>query len=330
MLDYNLATNGVAEDSEKDRQILNDVAKEQYQSGLLDKMNVCSVWPNECDVDDSVLMDGGLSDGGSLAQNIAVYQAGKVDEDITKTTVKVIYSNHKQPDRRETDFAAYFRTSFNEGVPPGEYIWLPSFVRSDEAQVAPKPNKRIFDEHLEEQTVEDAYEATDDGSSIMTAMFTGTTIDNIAYGIRAGQRVEILLIKTGSLLPTDLIGKFFTSLFKQSFADLAAEISANQILKKRVVAFLEDSPPEAAPSFTTAPIPPSPISAPVPMVHTPSKTPTVASDDGGIGIMGKGKGAGGGMNGSGKKGGRSASWAWLVRCAVSNLSSILELYEFTV
>jgi hypothetical protein len=258
VVDY--AIGDSVEQAEELRNVFRQVLEEQYQDGVVDMQNVCSTWPQECTVEDSILSDSIFSDLGTIAHNIAVYQdrVSESDDDFSKP-LKVIYVDNKIPQNRFPSFVAYFRTWFNEGVEPDGYIWIPSTDANTPPSLVAQANRRVFDEYLDEDMIDAAHEATDDGSTVTTAIFKTTTVKNAAFGVPAGRKLEIFAIKPGSFLPSDLFGKLLASIFKQPFVSPAAEISGNQILKERLAAFLEEIP-MAAPTSDTPTT--SPSSAP--------------------------------------------------------------------
>ena len=68
------------------------------------------------------------------------------------------------------------------------------------------------------------------GSNLTIAVYNATTIDNPAFGVKAGQRVQILLLRINSNIPTTLIGPALTKTYQEPMASLAHEIASSDVL----------------------------------------------------------------------------------------------------
>ena len=77
------------------------------------------------------------------------------------------------------------------------------------------------------------------GSNVTTAILKGTTIDNPNFGIRAGQRVEILLINLNEPITTYIVTPDLAQFFTEPLASMTKHIADNEELAKRVEEFAE-------------------------------------------------------------------------------------------
>jgi len=69
--------------------------------------------------------------------------------------------------------------------------------------------------------------------------FTATTIDNDAYGVRSGQRVNILYIRLYSGIPPSILGRYMTNTWMESLARLSRRIAINTDLRNAIRRFME-------------------------------------------------------------------------------------------
>lgn len=80
---------------------------------------------------------------------------------------------------------AYFNTTLNAGVKPGNFIW-PAGVGSDTApQYNPQRSNQIFEETMTEDMLKPLFSPIN-GTNLTSATILATTVDNPAYGIVAG------------------------------------------------------------------------------------------------------------------------------------------------
>ena len=89
-----------------------------------------------------------------------------------------------------------------------------------------------------------------EGSNMTTALLKGTTLDNPAFSVVAGQSVEILLINTNEPIPTIIAAPSEIDAVKGPMGDMAVEIATSEELLKRVQAFVSlngDYPDEDVP-----------------------------------------------------------------------------------
>jgi hypothetical protein len=223
-----LQQNGTA----KERLAFDTAVDKFYNNTLFDDISVCSQWPNKCGDVDGRFIDGYYTDSPTLALNIGQYQT-REGGDLAKT-LRVIVTNNNNYLYGPEPVLAYFNTSFNTNVSPGEFFWpSPSVWCFPIGILSPQ----IFEETLEMSDI-DAVTESISGLNVTTAVLNGTTIDNPAFKTKAGQKVEILFISLNSFIPTDIIGVTEIEEYIQPLADMAKSISENQELVDRVSSFM--------------------------------------------------------------------------------------------
>ena len=76
----------------------------------------------------------------------------------------------------------------------------------------------------------------------MTYCFlNATTIDNAYFGVKAGQKVEILLFEINSDIPTFLIGRNVTTTHVEPLVNLTRDIATNTDLVSLVKSFAKST-----------------------------------------------------------------------------------------
>ncbi len=195
---------------------------------------ICTQYPNQCDERDAHLGDGGSTDGTSVALAIAQHQS-KGD---TTTRLKVIVTLTFFLDNYDSKFLAYFHTAFNEGIAPGDFIWIPS---TDDPNV-PGPNPwrspQIFAEAMNQTTLDTLREGGALGSVNASAFqLTLTTISNPAFHITANQPVNMLVLTYFGSTPTFLIGEDVNA-FKGITAQISKDLASDQELLTAVNDFI--------------------------------------------------------------------------------------------
>lgn len=206
-----------------------------YNTGLLDDLAVCSQWPLECGESDGRLLDGGFTDGPTMAQNIGQYQT--IDNGDLDKTLKMIVTNNNYYSDSNAKFLSYFSTSFNEDVSPGDFVWAPGTGSGQIAQQTPWRSMQIFQESMDSAALEDAFVEIS-GTNLTTAVYKATTIDNPAFGVKEGQKVEILLLQINSNIPTFIVGSSVTEAMTEPLAELAEQIAGSKQLVGRINEFL--------------------------------------------------------------------------------------------
>jgi hypothetical protein len=215
-------------------EIVDRIGQELYSNPLFQNLAVCSAWPNTCTESDGRLLDGSYSDGPSVAMNIGRYQSS--DNRSKFNTIKMIVADHKTTEENNVHLLSYFSTTFNKGVNPGDFIWLPS-TTSDPAQNTPVQSPQIFQEYIDESTFESSFHPIN-GINVTYAILNATTIDNPAFGVVSGQPVELLVLHTNSDIPTALLGADLTTAYIEPLATMAESIASSMELVHVIKSFV--------------------------------------------------------------------------------------------
>jgi hypothetical protein len=219
--------------------LVDQLANTLYTIPGFEDLGVCSQWSEICTERDARLIDGGFTDGPTLALNIGQYQT--VDSGDLSRDMKIVFTNHNYFADSNVKFLSYFETSFNKDVAPGEFIW------ADGPQATPWRSPQIFEEELDDSTLLDAFRSIE-GTNFTTAVYNVTTIDNPAFGVKAGQQVQILLLQINSYIPVSVFGPEAIMQFTAPMADMAESIAGSTELQNRILAFLEIPQPTQAPT----------------------------------------------------------------------------------
>ncbi|KAL7538148.1 hypothetical protein ACHAXR_008329 [Thalassiosira sp. AJA248-18] len=122
--------------------------------------------------------------------------------------------------------------------------------------LVPYQSPQIFSDVMDSAMLDDHMEPIS-GSNMTTATLKGTAIDSPIFGIRAGQRVEILLINLNAPITTYMLP--LQTLYTEPLANTTRNIAMNEELASRIKAFvgpLSDDKPED-PGGTESPSPSS-------------------------------------------------------------------------
>ena len=195
------------------------------------KLGFCNQWPNACGIHDTMLSDGGISDGISLGLHIGQYHS--IDKGDKSKVLKVIISISNNWLDNDSKLLAYFKTTFNQGVEPGGFLWGPGFREALAAQINPWRSPQIFENYLDQETLLEMRTPIPN-SPVSTVRMTATTIRNPAYHVQAGQTVDLLLL----FLTNSTIG--INDSNKVPLAELARGIAASDELLERVVDFVSN------------------------------------------------------------------------------------------
>ena len=201
-----------------------------YRLPILDKIAVCSKWPNKCGERDGIFVDGYVADNPALANNIG--QNHRSGGDLGRK-MKVILTNTNQEwgtAFQYTQILQYFESPINKDVKAGEFIW-PSGMWT------PYQSPQLFQEAMNSSTLDELLEGIE-GSNMTTAILNGTTIDNPSFGVKAGQHVEILLINVNEPITTYVVTPTIIRQFTEPLANMTKSIAENEELRRRVEAFL--------------------------------------------------------------------------------------------
>jgi len=205
-----------------------------YQESTFDKLSVCSQWPNECGARDAHFIDGYYIDNPAVVINVGHHLQKHGVNNTKNQTMKLIVTNTNQVWDTEFNIAQilqYFSTDLNKGVSPGDYLWCPGLY-------APYRSPQIFEEFLDEDGLNNALKPVP-ASNMTTANFRATTIENPAFGVLAGQVVDILLLNLNEEITTYVVGKSIVDQWTQPLADMTKNIAFNEVLLERVLGFVE-------------------------------------------------------------------------------------------
>ena len=198
-----------------------------YQNPNFDNFAVCSQWPNPCGERDGFFVDGWFIDNPALVVNVGhVQQKGLASPDIPLKVILTNTNDSWDTSFHYTQFLLYFSTHFNQGVPPGGFLWAPG-------NYAPYRSPQIFEEYLDEAGLEALWESIPD-SNMTTALLRGTTLDNPSFGVTKGQPVEILLLNLNEPITTFVVGAQIVRDLTQPLANMTAHIASSQVLVQRV------------------------------------------------------------------------------------------------
>ena len=224
-------------------------------------MAVCTQWPNPGGEQDGFFIDGWFVDNPAFIINVAHEQqrqlqkleqhqqlleavaAAAAARNITvanSTTptlklepLKAIITNTNQEwdtEWNRAQFLQYFSTYFNRNVSAGGFLWGPGFY-------APYRSPQIFEEYLDPNGIDALLEPIE-GTNLTTALLTGTTVDNPAFGVVGGQTVNILLLNTNAPITTYVVGLSQIEALSEPLAEMAAEIAGSGELVRRVRHFV--------------------------------------------------------------------------------------------
>ncbi len=219
-------------------------ANELYNADAIYNLAICSQWPNLCEGESDYLyfIDGGYQDPTGLAYTIGQYQS-TADANLDLTFKVILTNTNSNWDNYSSQIIMqHFSTSLNANIEPGDFFWDPVFK-------VPTRSFQIFEDYMN-ATILNARIEEIEGSNMTTVLLSGTTIDNQAYQVRQGQKVEMLIINTNANIPTTIASSTMIEEYKEPMGDMAVDIATNTVLKDRVRAFLEED-------TTTKPQPPT-------------------------------------------------------------------------
>jgi hypothetical protein len=210
-----------------------------FESGEATGVSVPTQWPNQGNELDGRFVDGGFSDNTALAQTIAYYQA-RPNADLNKV-LRIILSNNDTNSKKElnpdnAEVVKFFANDENKGIPPGESFWC-------ECQENPHASAQIFSETV---TLEQFKAQTKPVGQFLTNRLSGKTITNPLWGIKGGQKVEILVIATDVDIPTTVIGSGEVNKYIEPLMNLATDLATNSALLELVKEFVSEYDNDAA------------------------------------------------------------------------------------
>lgn len=215
--------------------LLNAAVNLLYSLPQTEEFSICSQWPEKCGSSDGRFVDGGNSDGPTLALNIGHYHT--IDGGSLTETLKVIVTNNNFIEDTNVKFLSYFSTTFNQNVNPGEFVWPPGTVPGDSAQENPWRSMQIFQDYLDDESMLAQFIPIQN-TDLTTAIYEVTTVANPAFGVKAGQRVDVMLLQINSDIPTQLLFKSDIEKWTLPLAEMAKQIAGSDELVARIQAFL--------------------------------------------------------------------------------------------
>lgn len=175
-----------------------------------------------------------------MALNVAQYQKQNLKR-YKKTTLKVILTNHNTPEDQPPNILWYFSTYFNQGVLPGDYLWPPGIIFGEPAQRNPMQSMQIFKDYLDDKTLNDRLTPVNNNPNeywnISTGIYNCTTINNPAVGVLGGQKVELMLIRINSIIPTNQLTNTLLDKFTIPLASMALDIATDSVLISQIRQF---------------------------------------------------------------------------------------------
>lgn len=142
-----------------------------------------SSWQNPNPIDmpeakeDSYMFgDGAFTDGPSAAGAISRYQQKHGSDG----EIKLIISNTNNVADNLNNILGYFSTTWNQDVAPGDFIWPMGVGKGPQSN--PQQSKQIFQEYMDEDSLNAKLEGINDGTNITMATISATTMNNGAYG----------------------------------------------------------------------------------------------------------------------------------------------------
>ena len=215
--------------NEADKKLVFDKVVDQlYEAKIYDGQSVCTQWPEVCGKTDGQFLDGYYTDQCSLALNIGQYQSQNSDNIFTnglthqgeEEPLKVILTDINQFSDDDQALLPYFNSPINEGIAPGEYMWPADLF-------LPLMSPQVFALNMDSASLAGITKPIP-GSNITVARILTTTVDNPWFHVKAGQRVDLLILRTNSNIPTaGILGKEAIQAFKGPLAEMAQGIAAS-------------------------------------------------------------------------------------------------------
>ena len=206
--------------------VFDKVVDQLYEEEIFDGQAVCTQWPQECGKTDGQFMDGYFTDQCSLALNIGQYQSQNSDATFSSASegeeepLKVILTDINKFSDDDQALLPYFNSPINEGIAPGEYMWPTDLF-------LPLMSPQVFALNMDSASLAGITKPIP-GSNITVARILTTTVDNPWFHVKAGQRVDLLILRTNSNIPTaGILGKEAIQAFKGPLAEMAQGIAAS-------------------------------------------------------------------------------------------------------
>ena len=182
----------VKEDGKGFQGILNTIVGNFFSNKVNDEklleLGICLQGRGNCGIHDAFVSHESI-DSNALANSIGLHHSVN-GGDLSKP-LKAIVNVHYREDASVFGFLPYFATTFNGEAAPGGYLW-PTYSHGETAP-NPRMSAQIFDTYLDQEGYESMLEIVP-GSIIKVARMNLTTVENIPYGVKAGQIVDLLVL----------------------------------------------------------------------------------------------------------------------------------------
>jgi len=127
-------------------------------------------------------------------------------------------------------------------VEPGDFFWSER-NEGDSAERNPWRSMQIFEESLDFDSFETSFQDIDPSipdPQLQATTLKGTTIDNPVYGVKAGQKVEILMFRLNSIVPTAIFLTQDVKKYTVPLAEMTQKIATSDAVLAVVNSFLEE------------------------------------------------------------------------------------------
>lgn len=177
----------------------------------------------------------------ALAMNIASYQTQN-PKGYLGVTMKVIMTNTNHIDDTTANLLSYFSTYFNKGISPGEFIWAPGVIFQEPTQRTPWQSMQIFKEYMDDKTLLKGLTIINSESNhignVSSGVFNCTTVNNPAFGVKGGQKVQLMMIRLNSAIPTNVFSLKQLDTWTKPLANMAYDLATDELLAKRIKQFV--------------------------------------------------------------------------------------------
>ena len=234
--------------------VFDKVVNQLYEAEVFDGQSVCTQWPDNCGKTDGQFLDGYYTDQCSLALNIAQYQSQNSDDIFTngiptqgeEEPLKVILTTTSIVSQTVPYLLPYFNSPVNKGIAPGEYMWPANLY-------LPLMSPQIFSLAMDSAALARLTKPIPGSSNVNVTQVLATTVENPRFHVTAGQRVDLLMLRLNSNLPTGVVGTAAIQANKVPLAEMAQGIAASAELLNVIKEFMNAPSTAAAPSLDRAP-----------------------------------------------------------------------------
>ena len=173
----------------------------------------------------------------ALAGNIGRHHASLNATGLNQTLKVIVTLNNYYSDTNMR-FLSYFATSFNQGVAPGDWIWPPNAAAAGTLFTNPWRSLQIFADALDDAAFRAQCSPVGGNTNVTTAVLSATTLENRAFGVKAGQRVRLLVLQLNSGVPTRLFTARQVAESRAPLAALSRDILESAVLRQRIQDFV--------------------------------------------------------------------------------------------